>query len=63
MSMSYDADIYDDLISRRVHTSDAEKFAEVCPCCTGVGWGAIWYVYVKEFESSNVLLLIHFISW
>ncbi|KAL8476628.1 hypothetical protein ACS0TY_029068 [Phlomoides rotata] len=34
-------DIYDDLISRRVHTSDAEKFAELCPCCTGVGWGAI----------------------
>ncbi|RDX71486.1 hypothetical protein CR513_49159 [Mucuna pruriens] len=33
-------DIYDDLISRRVHTSDAEKFAEVCPCpCNGVGWG------------------------
>ncbi|KAL5189116.1 hypothetical protein HKD37_05G014411 [Glycine soja] len=36
-------DIYDDLISRRVHSSDAEKFAEVCPCpCTGVGWGVIW---------------------
>lgn len=38
------ADIYDDLISRRVHSSDAEKFAEICPCpCTGVGWGIIWY--------------------
>ncbi|KAH1236042.1 hypothetical protein GmHk_08G021348 [Glycine max] len=24
-------DIYDDLIPRRVHSSDAEKFAEVCP--------------------------------
>ncbi|XP_038893479.1 uncharacterized protein LOC120082285 isoform X4 [Benincasa hispida] len=37
------ADIYDDLISRRVHSSDAEKFAEVCPCpCNGVGWGIIW---------------------
>ncbi|KAG8483135.1 hypothetical protein CXB51_022090 [Gossypium anomalum] len=36
-------DIYDDLISRRVHSSDAEKFAEVCPCpCSGVGWGVIW---------------------
>ncbi|WVZ56499.1 hypothetical protein U9M48_007018 [Paspalum notatum var. saurae] len=34
-------DIYDDLISRRVHSSDAEKFAEICPCpCNGVGWGA-----------------------
>ena len=37
------ADIYGDLISRRVHISDAEKFAEVCPCpCNGVGWGVIW---------------------
>ncbi|GAA0171596.1 hypothetical protein LIER_41189 [Lithospermum erythrorhizon] len=36
-------DIYDDLISRRVNSSDAEKFAEVCPCpCNGVGWGLIW---------------------
>ncbi|KAF5750156.1 hypothetical protein HS088_TW03G00488 [Tripterygium wilfordii] len=35
-------DIYDDLISRRVNSSDAEKFAEICPCCTGVGWGVIW---------------------
>ncbi|KAI5562231.1 hypothetical protein POPTR_015G045900v4 [Populus trichocarpa] len=38
-------DIYDDLISRRVHSSDAEKFAEVCPCpCNGAGWGFIWGV-------------------
>lgn len=37
-------DIYDDLISRRVNSSDAEKFAEVCPCpCNGVGWGVIWW--------------------
>ncbi|GMN28103.1 hypothetical protein TIFTF001_001926 [Ficus carica] len=35
-------DIYDDLISRRVNSSDAEKFAEVCPCpCNGVAWGVI----------------------
>ncbi|XP_062094787.1 uncharacterized protein LOC133800752 isoform X4 [Humulus lupulus] len=34
-------DIYDDLISRRVNSSDAEKFAEICPCCNGVGWGVI----------------------
>lgn len=36
-------DIYDDTISRRVHSSDAEKFAEVCPCpCNGCAWGVIW---------------------
>ncbi|THU60564.1 hypothetical protein C4D60_Mb07t14100 [Musa balbisiana] len=38
-------DIYDDLISRRVHSSDAEKFAEICPCpCNGVAWGVIWMI-------------------
>jgi hypothetical protein len=37
------SDIYDDLISRRVNSSDAEKFADICPCpCNGVGWGVIW---------------------
>ncbi|CAA2955544.1 uncharacterized protein LOC111407985 [Olea europaea subsp. europaea] len=36
-------DIYDDLICRRVHSSDAEKFAELCPCpCNGAAWGVIW---------------------
>ncbi|KAI4388955.1 hypothetical protein MLD38_001237 [Melastoma candidum] len=36
-------DIYDDLISRRINSSDAEKFAEVCPCpCGGSAWGVIW---------------------
>ncbi|XP_038893475.1 uncharacterized protein LOC120082285 isoform X1 [Benincasa hispida] len=31
------------VLSLRVHSSDAEKFAEVCPCpCNGVGWGIIW---------------------
>ncbi|CAN4079960.1 unnamed protein product [Withania somnifera] len=36
-------DIYDDLISRRVNTSDAEKFAELCPCCgPGPVWGVLW---------------------
>lgn len=35
-------DIYDDTISRRVHSSDAEKFAEICPCCNGCGWGVVW---------------------
>ena len=44
-------DIYDDLISRRVNSSDAEKFAEVCPCpCNGFGWGIIWWVLLYIWE-------------
>ncbi|KVI02793.1 hypothetical protein Ccrd_018914 [Cynara cardunculus var. scolymus] len=42
---SYSVYIYDDLISRRVNSSDAEKFAEICPCpCNGVAWGVIWFM-------------------
>ncbi|XP_034923917.1 uncharacterized protein [Populus alba] len=50
-------DIYDDLISRRVHSSDAEKFAEICPCpCTGVGWGVIWGIISFSFLSASIYL-------
>ncbi|XP_030535196.1 uncharacterized protein LOC115744227 isoform X1 [Rhodamnia argentea] len=49
-------DIYDDLISRRVHTSDAEKFAEVCPCCNGAGWGVIWGLISLLFLSGAMYL-------
>ncbi|XP_019057118.1 PREDICTED: uncharacterized protein LOC104805570 isoform X3 [Tarenaya hassleriana] len=49
-------DIYDDLISRRVYTSDAEKFAEICPCCTGVGWGVIWGVISLVFLCASLYL-------
>lgn len=63
------ADIYDDLISRRVHCSDAEKFAEVCPCpCNGVGWGFIWWA-IEDLITQRVevvkfcLMIIYSLSW
>ncbi|XP_077210642.1 peptidase M50B-like protein [Tasmannia lanceolata] len=50
-------DIYDDLISRRVNSSDAEKFAEVCPCpCNGVAWGVIWGFLSLIFLSGSMYL-------
>ncbi|KAH8975763.1 hypothetical protein BDL97_01G176700 [Sphagnum fallax] len=50
-------DIYDDLISRRVHSSDAEKFANICPCpCNGVGWGVIWGFISFIFLLASVYL-------
>ncbi|KAK3218258.1 hypothetical protein Dsin_012233 [Dipteronia sinensis] len=50
-------DIYDDLISRRVNSSDAEKFAELCPCpCTGVGWGVIWGMISLTFLCGSMYL-------
>ncbi|URE17505.1 hypothetical protein MUK42_11936 [Musa troglodytarum] len=50
-------DIYDDLISRRVHSSDAEKFAEICPCpCNGVAWGVIWGLISFAFLCGSIYL-------
>ncbi|XP_078159874.1 peptidase M50B-like protein isoform X1 [Carex rostrata] len=50
-------DIYDDLISRRVNSSDAEKFAEICPCpCGGVGWGVIWGFISFIFLCASIYL-------
>ncbi|XP_047315571.1 uncharacterized protein LOC124919383 [Impatiens glandulifera] len=50
-------DIYDDLISRRVNSSDAEKFAELCPCpCNGVAWGVIWGMISLIFLSIAIYL-------
>ncbi|XP_078428517.1 peptidase M50B-like protein [Wolffia australiana] len=50
-------DIYDDLISRRVHSSDAEKFAEVCLCpCNGVAWGVIWGFISLAFLCGSMYL-------
>jgi hypothetical protein len=44
---------FDDLISRWVNSSDAEKFAEICPCpCNSVGWGVLWWV--KNHSLQNV---------
>ncbi|XP_024362210.1 uncharacterized protein [Physcomitrium patens] len=50
-------DIYDDLISRRVNSSDAEKFAQLCPCpCNGVAWGVIWGFFSLIFLLAAVYL-------
>ncbi|XP_057809598.1 uncharacterized protein LOC131023950 [Salvia miltiorrhiza] len=50
-------DIYDDLISRRVNSSDAEKFAELCPCpCNGAAWGVIWGIISFIFLSGSIYL-------
>ncbi|XP_048443671.1 uncharacterized protein LOC103950639 isoform X2 [Pyrus x bretschneideri] len=55
-------DIYDDLISRRINTSDAERFADECPCCTGCGWGVIWAFISFTFLCGSVYLALVILS-
>ncbi|CAI7817378.1 unnamed protein product [Closterium sp. NIES-54] len=51
------SDIYDDLISRRVNSSDAEVFARTCPCpFNGVCWGVIWGVISLLLAGAAVYL-------
>ncbi|KAH7549340.1 hypothetical protein JRO89_XS13G0017100 [Xanthoceras sorbifolium] len=40
----------------KVKTSDAEKFAEVCPCCNGMGWGIIWAIISLAFLGGAMYL-------
>ncbi|KAJ7538602.1 hypothetical protein O6H91_11G055800 [Diphasiastrum complanatum] len=50
-------DIYDDLIARRVNTSDAEKFAELYSCpCNGLAWGVIWGIISFMFLCASVYI-------
>ncbi|KAM1026474.1 hypothetical protein ACFX13_040096 [Malus domestica] len=55
-------DIYDDLISRRINTSDAERFADECPCCTGCGWGVIWAFISFTYLCGSVYLALVILS-
>lgn len=50
-------DIYDDLIRRRVNTSDAEVFARTCPCpFNGICWGIIWAILSLFFGALAVYI-------
>eukprot|EP00897_Mesotaenium_endlicherianum_P006180 jgi/Mesen1/5590/ME000281S04649 len=50
-------DIYDDLISRRVNTSDAEVFAQSCMCpCNGTAWGVLWGIISLAFLLGSVYI-------
>ena len=43
MSAMYSVwDTVEDLVARKVHNSDASKFAEICRCCPAQGWGVLW---------------------
>ncbi|CAN6440884.1 unnamed protein product [Victoria cruziana] len=55
--------IYDDLISRRIHSSDAVKFDDLCLCpCNGVAWGVIWGFISFAFLCGSVYLGIVILS-
>ncbi|KZS98844.1 hypothetical protein SISNIDRAFT_421220 [Sistotremastrum niveocremeum HHB9708] len=49
-------DVIDDTISRKVNTSDAAVFAEICGCCPSQIWGVIWLIIAFVFFAAGVLV-------
>lgn len=50
-------DILDDLVFRKVHESDASKFAKMCGgCMSSRVWGALWFMISLIFFVAGILI-------
>jgi len=49
-------DVIDDTIARKVNTSDASLFADICGCCPSKVWGVIWLVQALIFFALGVIV-------
>ncbi|KIK03967.1 hypothetical protein K443DRAFT_676288 [Laccaria amethystina LaAM-08-1] len=49
-------DVIDDTIARKVNTSDASAFAEICGCCPSRVWGVIWLIQALIFFAVGVIV-------
>ncbi|KAF7433380.1 hypothetical protein PC9H_005330 [Pleurotus ostreatus] len=49
-------DVIDDTIARKVNTSDASAFADICGCCPSRVWGVIWLVQAFVFFGLGVIV-------
>lgn len=49
-------DVIDDTIARKVNTSDASAFADICGCCPSRVWGVIWLIQAIVFFGLGVIV-------
>lgn len=49
-------DVIDDTIARKVNTSDASVFADICGCCPARVWGVIWLIQAIIFFALGVIV-------
>lgn len=49
-------DVIDDTIARKVNTSDAAVYAQMCGCCPSQVWGVIWLIQAFIFFVAGVLV-------
>ncbi|KAF8590499.1 hypothetical protein K439DRAFT_1627777 [Ramaria rubella] len=49
-------DVIDDTIARKVNSSDASAFAEICGCCPSQVWGVIWLIIAFVYFAAGLLV-------
>jgi len=49
-------DIIDDTIARKVNSSDASAFAQICGCCPPQVWGVLWLIIAFIFFGGGLLV-------
>lgn len=49
-------DVIDDTITRKVNTSDASAFADICGCCPSQVWGVIWLIIAFCFFALGLII-------
>jgi len=49
-------DVIDDTIARKVNSSDASAFAQVCACCPSQVWGVLWLVIALIFFAGGLIV-------
>jgi len=49
-------DVIDDTIRRKVNTSDASAFADICGCCPSRVWGVIWLIIAFIFFGLGIIV-------
>ncbi|EPQ58684.1 hypothetical protein GLOTRDRAFT_137322 [Gloeophyllum trabeum ATCC 11539] len=49
-------DVIDDTIARKIHSSDASAFADICGCCPSQVWGVIWLIIAFAFFAAGIVV-------
>jgi len=49
-------DVIDDTIARKVNSSDASAFAQICGCCPSQVWGVIWLIVAFLFFAGGIIV-------
>ncbi|GBE82772.1 peptidase M50B-like-domain-containing protein [Sparassis latifolia] len=49
-------DVIDDTIARKVNSSDASAFADICGCCPSQVWGVVWLIIAGCFFAAGIIV-------